>query len=65
VDARFWTCDGAIDAFVRQHQRAFDLVGLATGLQRRLQFDKVGQIDEFAEGGSELGSRSTCRDFSL
>ena len=54
ANARLWPGNRAVDALVRQKQSAFDLVGLATGLQRRLQIGEVGQIDEFVEGSGEV-----------
>ena len=66
ADAVFRSSNRAIDAFMRQQQRAFDLVGLAAGLQWRLKIDEVRQIDEFIEsGGEEKGGGSTCRDYPL
>jgi hypothetical protein len=52
--ANFGPGNRSVDALVRQKQGAFDLVGIATGLQRALQIGEVGQVDEFVEGGGEV-----------
>ena len=47
--------DGAVDAFGRQQQRAFDAVRFTARQQRRLQLGKVGKFDEFIQcSGQEI-----------
>ena len=53
VHARFQPGNRAVDAFSGQQQRALHAIGFAARQQRRLQVGKVGQFDEFIQGGGE------------
>jgi hypothetical protein len=46
---------GAVDAFGRQQQRAFDAMRLAYGQQGRLQLGVVGQFNKLVKSGGQEG----------
>ena len=55
----------AVDAFMRQQQRALHLVLLAHGKQRCPQLPIVGQIDELVEGGSQEAGHGFSRALAV